>query len=370
MQPINLTNRRAMRDMARFICVCVFVSPNSAACRGGDGNIVFDGITTTNSSQKIHLMYKKTKTVCIGRFLIDVPKTAEVAYGPVHTDYPLIRYPGKGAEIEDQVAGKLTSIRNQKDLAYGELLSETSMLGKTIGGQAHGQSIVFGIGRSIGSFYEISSFLRVGDDLFVQEAQSSPKATRISEVIRSFNNVAVKIRPRRTDEIPTDAGICVDGAFVADPAEPVYEWVTLGVRFQEMPDVHFSISMTKKDVLVPSDALEPRIVRAEQEARKNGFERWLARVKVFRRGERTIGNWKGYEFLARKPAQEGSEEAHEFAFLSQGEPKIPLLPVLDIKMDSGVAGNVTGGQMPTIKDDEAVELWDRVISTLRVRPVM
>jgi hypothetical protein len=66
---------------------------------------------------------------------------------------------------------------------------------------------------------------------------------------------------------------------------------------------------------------------------------WYSSIKTFRRGARTVGKWTGYEVLTRKHAQELEQESHEFVFLSQGEPKNPMLPVLEIEMHSGVLGN-------------------------------
>jgi hypothetical protein len=126
--------------------------------------------------------------------------------------------------------------------------------------------------------------------------------------------------------------------------------------------------MTKKDVLVASDAIEPRLAQAEEEAKRSGAGGWFSRIKVFRRGPRQVGQWTGFEVLVRKPAQEREGESHEFAFLSQGEPKDPLLPVLDVQLNTGVEGNQIGAKRPSVTDEEAIAIWDRLIGTIRVRP--
>lgn len=73
--------------------------------------------------------------------------------------------------------------------------------------------------------------------------------------------------------------------------------------------------------------------------------------------------------LARKPPQDGQEESYEFAFLSQGEPKNPYLPVLDIKLHSGVVNNRIGQVKPRISDEKAIELWDKLTQSIRKRPI-
>jgi len=42
---------------------------------------------------------------------------------------------------------------------------------------------------------------------------------------------------------------------------------------------------------------------------------------------------------------------------------------LDLSLHTGVKGNTTGGTRPSITDDEAVLLWDRLTTSVRPRPI-
>jgi hypothetical protein len=106
------------------------------------------------------------------------------------------------------------------------------------------------------------------------------------------------------------------------------EEVSLGIRLKAIPDVHFSMSMTKKDRIIDSDALAPRLEEAEREANRVGAGGWFSRIKFLRPGDRQIQGWSGLEVLAHKPPQEAEGESHEFVFVSQGEAKNPLRPLL------------------------------------------
>ena len=178
--------------------------------------------------------------------------------------------------------------------------------------------------------------------------------------------VASHLRLRTEDEAPTEPGACIEGGFVA--WQPEFERVALGVRLKEFPDVHFSIDATKKNVLVESDALEPRLKQAEEYAQKHGLGAAYARIKTLRRGPRQLGDWNGFEILAHKPAYENDTEAHEFLFMSHGVPKDPLRPVLDIQLNTGVKDNLTANAKPSLSDEEAVALWDKLTSSIRIRP--
>jgi hypothetical protein len=182
------------------------------------------------------------------------------------------------------------------------------------------------------------------------------------EVIKSFNTLATLLRPRAENEVPSEPGACIEGGFV--PWQPEFERFALGVRLKEFPDVHFSIEVIKnQNHLVESSALEPRLKGAE----KDGGS-WYSRIKFFRRGPRELGNWKGFEALARKPEQENAVESHEFAFVSLGAINDSLQPKLDIKLDTGVRDDQTASVKPSLTDEEAVALWDKLTTSIRVRP--
>jgi hypothetical protein len=46
----------------------------------------------------------------------------------------------------------------------------------------------------------------------------------------------------------------------------------------------------------------------------------------------------------------------------------PLKPYADIRMQTGVADNAAGATKASLTDDEAIAVWDKITSTVRVRP--
>lgn len=320
-------------------------------------------------SHQITQIFAKTKTLCIGRFLLDVPFSAEVVYGPADVGLQTERYPGKAADIDLVVTKRLVEIEEERAYAFGSLRQPGSLVGTIRDGVMSGQKILFGVRKSSGAFYRIESYIKVGDDLFIQEGIAYGKDDKHEDVVRMMNYIAPMIHPRAEDVTPIGPGICIDGGFIKGPSKLDYENLTLGIRLVEYPDVHFSLSTSMKPFLFESDALEPRLKQAEQMAERSGQGTWYSRIKTLRRGKRQIGNWIGFEVLARKPSQANEGESHEFAFLSQGEPDNPMLPVLDLSLYSGVKGNTTGGTRSSITDDEAVFLWDRITKSIRPRPI-
>ena len=313
----------------------------------------------TALSPRLQPLFEKTKTVCFGHFVVEVPSTATVVRGPEHVNSPITYFPGESEKLEQRVAAQLVEVEKDRDyLRKGsEFVERDSLFGKVIDGVLPGQKLVFGSKDHV--FYSIDSFVPIGKDLFVQHNDG---ALSKEDGIKSLNTVASHLRLRSEDEVPTEAGTCIDGGFVS--WQPEYARDSLGVRLKEFPDVHFSIQAIKNlEYVIESSALEPRLKRAEA---VGGI--WYSRVKFFRRGPRQLGDWNGFEALARKPAQENKSESHEFAFVSLGAPNAPLQPQFDIKLDTGVKDDETASVKPSLTDEEAVALWDKLIGSIRVRP--
>lgn len=318
------------------------------------------------TSPRIDGLFAETKTICFGRFLIDVPIQAEVIFGPTDLPWPISSHPGKGNQMDAIIANRLAEVVEEKKSASGRLLDEDSLVGSTINGAVPGQKIVFGVSKVSSRIYRIDSFVRKDEDLFIQQAD--PTAAERDSAVAGMNSIAGTLRSRGELEIPDEPGACIEAGFVGGPKIDSFESHSLGIRLAAFPDVQLSISVTKKSRFVESDALEPRLKQAEESATLAGGGGWFSRIKVFRRGPRVIGKWRGFEMLARKPAQEHEGESHEFLFVSQGEPQNPLLPLLDLELHTGISGNETGGIKPSLNDDEAVAIWDRLTGSIRVRP--
>jgi len=326
------------------------------------------GGTVAMQSPRVDDLFNESKTVCIGRFLIEVPMASEVVYGPAEVPFSLKIFQGKGPALDTVVLDRLAEIQNERRSAEGSLLNEDAVIGKVMDGPLAGQKIVFGVSKRSGVFYRIQSYLSSGDDLFVHEVDSIASKEDYEIAAQKLSLMARRLHSRSDLEIPQTPGICIDHGFVDEPPESMREYVTLGVRLQAFPDVHFSISTTNKMKWLASDALEPRLKRAEKNANAEGNGAWYSRIKTLRRGTRALGRWKGFEILTWMPAQAGQGESHEFRFLSQGEPKNPLLPLLELELRTGVRGNDIGGTKPSISDEEAMALWDQLTNSIRVRP--
>lgn len=340
----------------------------AAACIECSANPIVKG-RDMPSINRLAAIVEDSRPICAGRFIIDVPATAYIVFGPASLPVETIRKKGEASNLDEYVRKAVAKSAEDKWLARDELTSETSLLGKVLDGVGADHKIVFGVGRGDGSSYNVQSFIRSGEDLFIQEYTAFGEGDRYLKAVQDAREIASHLRHRKVDEFPADSGFCIDGAFITDPQTYMVEAVTLGFRLKEFEGVHISIAMTKKSRLVESDAIEPRLKLAEKEAIAQGQEDWYRRILFLRKGRRKVGTWEGFEVAAHMPRQRLAEGSHEFAFVSHGEPKNPLLPMLDVKLHTGVSVNMIGGIKPTITDEEALYLWDRILNSIRPRSI-
>lgn len=329
----------------------------------------FTALETAMASpnHKVEDMFSTVRTICAGRFLIDVPSSARVVYGDMWGPYEIQRHPNEAANVEAYLQRYAEQLKEDREFASEELLGPHSMLGKVMNGAVPGQRLFFGVERGSNIFYKIYSLMPVGADLFVQIGTSSYK--EYPSTIEILNSTARRMQSLHADHVPTNPGFCIDGALIKDGMESNVEKIQLGIRMNEFPDVHFSIEMTRKNFKVESDAIEPRLEEARRQAFAMGWGAWYSRIKTLRKGNRTLGPWKGFEVLVHIPSRKEIGESHDFNFVALGVPKNPQVPTVDMKLDTGVSDNRPGAIKPSVTDQEALYIWDRIIQSIRLRPV-
>lgn len=203
--------------------------------------------------------------------------------------------------------------------------------------------------------------------MFVFDSDSLPNTATVKQRIAKAGLYARELRGRAESDIPVEPGLCLEGGFIK--VNPTFENTSMGIRLAELPDVHLSISTIKnRESVDPDEKLENRLQAAEREAVQEGKGDLYKSIKFFRRAPRQMGDWVGDEALARMPAEKGRFLSHKFQFYAVGVANDILRPVADVQLDTGVAGNATKAKLPSVSDEEAVAIWDRLTSSIRVRP--
>lgn len=315
----------------------------------------------TTLSSRLEPLFEKTRTVCFGRFVMHVPSTAVVVYGPAQVGTSIEYFAGQGDKVAEHLSARLAEVENERQFLLKTDIPRLPLFGKVIDGVRPGQKIVFGSKDQVG--YAVHSFIPAGEDLFVQYIDS---ILPDNESVTNFNAIASHLRPRAQDEIPAEPGSCIEGGFI--PLEQEYERATVGIRLQEFPDVHISVDVHKNQEFLANRS-SPSILReqARLAAEDAGLGAVFARAKILRQGALQLEGWKGEEMALVTPVYKDDKAVHEFRFHSAGAVHDSLQPELDIRLDSGVKDNRKASVNPSITDEEALALWDKLISTIRVR---
>ena len=315
----------------------------------------------STSHERINEIFEKTRLVCFGRFVISVPDSAIVTHGQAELDGSLRVYRNQVGSLAEFTLSRLGEAKKEKDYRSEDQMQEFPLVGEAMDGALPGQKLVFGARSSIG--YSIHSYMPIGQDLFVLERGNVLKK---QEAVQEMNWFATQLRSRADNEIPAGQGFCVDGGFV--DVEPEYENTALGLRFKEIPDVSFSISMRKnRDYLQESSS--PSALRKSAKGRASVIQlaTFFARITTLREGRRQLDGWEGEEILTRRPEYKDDTDAHEFRFFSVGQRHDALHPLLDIRMDTGVKENAKASVRPSLTNEAALALWDKLLPTIRVR---
>lgn len=352
---------RAIDSKARrtFFIAVLIVSALPSGCKR-DTKISERNSMTTLSS-RLEPLFEKTRTVCFGRFVMHVPSTAVVVYGPAQVGTSIEYFAGQGDKVAEHLSARLAEVENERQFLLKTDIPRLPLFGKIIDGVRSGQKIVFGSKDQVG--YAVHSFIPVGEDLFVQYIDS---ILPDKEIVADFNAVASHLRPRAQGEIPAEPGSCIEGGFI--PLEQEYERATVGIRLQEFPDVHISVDVHKNQEFLANRS-SPSILReqARLAAEDAGLGAVFARAKILRQGALQLEGWKGEELALVTPAYKDDKAVHEFRFHSVGAVRDSLQPEIDIRLDSGVKDNRKANVNPSITDEEALALWDKLIRTIRVR---
>lgn len=351
--------RMFIRYRYQWLLCCIVLSPLINACDRSAEDSMESAVN--NNPVRIQSLLDQAKIVCFGRFLMQVPATATVVYGPAEVMSAIDYVAGGASEIEHHASQRMEEVEKERRFFREEVDPELPLFGEIIKGVREGQKIVIGSRDRVG--YAVDSFTPIQNDLFVQSFNSIlPEEKPIDEI----NKVAEVLQLRNMEEIPVESGLCIDGGFV--PGVYDYERVTIGIRLKEFPDVHLSIDAHKNLKYLRSGA-DPKLLHEQARARAEaeGLGPVFSSTRILRDQIRKIERWNGREMAFRTPAYKDAASVHEFRFHSVGVINDPFHPELDIRLDSGVKNNSKGGMIPSITDEEALALWDALITTIRIR---
>jgi hypothetical protein len=330
----------------------------------GAGNLPI-GHQDQNES-KVNNMTQKMMTVCVGRFTIDLPEGAQVEFTPAriagvtikaHSGYTEQELESKVTELEQSLALKkneydrpslekksaVDAINFKATLMYYGRERPVALMeyGKRVPGTEEGISIqAFGMKDSF--FYH-----------FTGERLASPRSeSNVFRLVKNFEALT-------PGQVPSNAGFCIDKGLVREPlAAEDNESVTLFASLKGHPDIAIRLD-TSINMKRIGDSLLSR--DSENETKRA----YASHFKSLRNGLRTINAIPGEEVLDKVKDLNGTT-AHAFMWEGPGKMNDVLAPTITLELQTG-KGRPGQPINSSLTDDEVLQLWERIFSSLRVR---
>lgn len=309
---------------------------------------------------------QKTKTVCVGRFLIDLPGDAEVSVrGGFVGGFDISTTPESAEEFQtrmNSMEADLRGMRNEQgrpSLEWNKALALESAEGKVMVFNRERSSMQRQGRMADSEDFSVRGLLRFPDVSVVANAQRQG-FQRGEELARLFE----RLRPVGDNEIPHEAGFCMGHIIVRDPYENSdTEAVVMFAALPGHPDVNIVFSsMAGTD---PAPGLLERNAKAADS--EPVFMR-LAFTPLIER-ERTLNGLHGEE-LGLRIREANFTTGYSFQWQMSGQQEDRYAPLLTLELESG-KNPVSGGNpvQSTLSEEAMLELWERITNSIRLRPI-
>jgi hypothetical protein len=314
-------------------------------------------------SPRLQALFEKTKILCFGRYAIEVPQEAQLVWGSTWFPSDIDIISGGIEKAKRRAEEKIAKMKREKrtsEITYndaGPIENSWQIRYFEDKYKKERNALFFDTYISKG---EITFVL--GDSITQGETESTVIARQLAQ--------AKSLRLRAAEEVPTEPGFCIKHAFMASDRYDDQEMVNAGIYLPSFPDITFSISSNK-------DAYAD-YPKAEFEQMKRDELSLLGRIAsaqkmqgvlypqrdVLREGKRDVQHWHGEESLIRRP-----DGTHDFEWAFVGTPTDVANPSeFHAAMFTKVEANMVGAaKKASVSNDEAVALWDKLLSGVKFR---
>jgi hypothetical protein len=317
--------------------------------------------------QEVARMTKEMETVCLGRFLIDMPSEAQLGLRGVRVD---------GLEIEsfeELTADFLTRLALREKRLKGEpkqlvgteylesvteVNTDNDVVGKIF---VHGRTLKEGT-RMSGSERKRYRYEGVVVEAMVHGGGMSFEIGAKDynpDLIENLPKLVAKLVPNRSNRAPTEPGFCFDGGWFRDPLTADQgERIMMNAHLPSHPDIRFLTILAAGNKPATQSLLERS---AATDAGLTPDEK--KRISRLRADRRTIGGIVGDE-LVRRFVEQNDAISYSFWWEVDGTENDVFVPHVLFQMDTGESDH---GPVPSSLSQEAVmPLWDKISSSIRL----
>jgi hypothetical protein len=348
--------------MNRYPILQAIVAATIVATLGACG-AAFHLSGTNAMTQSATQTQPDTTTYCLGRFVIGVPTGSRISGGSYKYDFERIEKPvamgfeefvqetkvleeKRRATIHEKDPSLLRAIQRPDSssvvMAYWEDPSSAGIV------NVDGYKWIDGI----------RILIRDGAGLGLLKDGSG---TKQDLAITDMRDSLSRLRLRADTDIPKEPGYCFEGGFIANEKWK-NEQALATIDIAGHPDAFVTVWILPVAAHKRDKPLLDRMVGALQQ-----LGSFASGVQVLRQGDRQIDPYKGQEYLAAGP-NSGGLRGHMFSWETQGEGTLDT-PSIEIKLETGHQDDKGNPQQTRLTDEQALQLWDRIVGSFRLRPV-
>lgn len=312
-------------------------------------------------------MTEKMRTICVGRYLVDVPEHADVslsgemisgfAIDTVEESASAFHARMSAREAEIKARGADSSGNGEGGLVEARDLRAPGIVGRSfIYGRTRGY-LMAGDRRIDMESVSVEAHGHIGGFSFSLSAKGTEEASA-----REAEALLARLRVRGEDEIPTVPGFCIwRGVFVEPLPEHKNEHIVFHLGLPGHPDMGLALSSIAGGNT--DDGLLARVAATDSEASADE----MLRVTKLRSGKRNINGIEGEEVLERV-RELNFTTGYGFMWEALGVSDDPLQPNLLLNMETGTNPRPGGKPVDSSLHEEAVlALWDSISSSIRLR---
>lgn len=316
--------------------------------------------------EEVGRMTKQMKTVCMGRFLIDMPDEAMLELTQPRIDgFDISSFDEPEASFQTRLGQREARLRAEPDRLGGtnnlesvrEVKTDNGVVGKIV---VHGRTVREGT-RLRGMELERYRYEGVAVEALVhgQGISFDVSAPYYNPgLIDNLSRLIAKLVPNPTNEAPKEPSFCVSRAWFRDPLTADQgEEIMMHAHFPSHPDIKLLYILAAGRKPASQSLLERT---ADTAAGLTPDEK--NRVFNLRAARRTIGGITGDEVVTRV-AELHDSIGYTFWWEVDGTEDKVLVPHVVFKMTTGESNK---GPVPTsLSQDAAMTLWDKISSSIR-----
>lgn len=322
--------------------------------------------TARRDQLEVARMTQQMRTICIGRFLIDLPEEANVELREMSIDgFQIVSFDEQAADFQARLLQRETRLRTAPDRLERRKSLESVRDVKTANGVVgkifvHSWTVSEGT-RARGLEQERYRYERIAVEALVHADGMSYEIGSDgydTDRVDDLPKLIAKLVPNRGNRAPQEPGFCVYNAWFRDPlAADQNERLKMRAELPRHPDIDLRL-----DLMAGASPQGPGLLARSAEAYKWRSYAEKKRISRLRAAPRTIDGLTGDEVVDEVEAL-NNVFVQDFRWEVDGTADKVFIPRLTVTMKTG--GAVNGPVPSSLSQEAAIALWDKIKSSIR-----